>query len=67
MITKGDWQTILKSLSALYLGLMGWASAVIASPSGPVTSAEWVALATVVGVSIGVYAVPNKPPAPPTG
>lgn len=51
-----------KALAALVAGVVGWAAVVVASPSGPVTSAEWLALAVAGATALGVYAVPNTPP-----
>lgn len=59
-----------KAITAAVSGAIGWVGVVIASPSGPVTASEWLGLAVVGAVALGVYAVPNvpapaKPPAPP--
>lgn len=51
-----------KTISALVTGAIGWATAVLASSSGGVTSTEWIMLATIVATALGVYGVPNTPP-----
>ena len=43
-----------KAIAALVTGLIGWAVAY------NVTEPKWIALATVVAIAGGVYAVPNK-------
>lgn len=53
-----------KAITALVSGGIGWGAVVISSPSGPITASEWLGLAVVVAVALGVYAVPNTPPAP---
>ena len=50
-----------KTITALVTGLIGWATIVVNSEPTSVTSSEWIALATVVAVALGVYAVPNDP------
>lgn len=49
-----------KTITAVVTGGIGWAGAVVASKSGPVTASEWVMGATVLATALGVYAVPNK-------
>lgn len=56
---------IQKAVTALVAGALGWGAVVIASPSGPVTASEWLALGVVGATALGVYAVPNTPPPPP--
>lgn len=51
-----------KTVTALVTGNIGWVGVVIASSSGPITSAEWLALAVVNATALGVYAVPNEDP-----
>lgn len=48
-----------KTVLAIITGLLGWATMVVASPSGPITAPEWIALATAIVTALGVYAVPN--------
>lgn len=52
---------IRKALTPLVVGLVGWATLVINSPSASITAAEWVALLVVVATGVGVYYVPNEP------
>ena len=54
---------IAKSITALITGLIGWATTVAAHPGGfnNITAPLWIALATVVAVAFGVFAVPNAP------
>lgn len=49
-----------KTVAALVVGLIGWATLVVQSSSAPITASEWIALATVAATSIGVFAVPNS-------
>jgi len=49
-----------KSITAGITGLIGWATAVVASPAAGITASEWIALATVAAVTAGVYQAPNK-------
>lgn len=50
-----------KTVTALVTGLIGWGSAVVVSDPAPVTAAEWIGLATVAAVGLGVYGVANTP------
>ena len=50
-----------KTIAAITVGLIGWGTQVVTSAQGPVTAQEWVALATVLAVTGGVYSVANKP------
>lgn len=50
-----------KTIAAVIIGVIGWATAVIASPETAITATEWLALATVAAMSAGVYAAPNEP------
>jgi hypothetical protein len=52
-----------KTLAAVITGLIGWASAVVASDPTAITATEWIMLATVTASSLGVYTVANTPPA----
>ena len=49
-----------KTVAALVVGLIGWASAVVASAPAAITATEWIMLATVVATAIGVYSVTNS-------
>lgn len=51
-----------KTAAALIVGLIGWGTAVVQSAPTSVTGAEWIGLATVVAVALGVYAAPNVAP-----
>lgn len=48
-----------KAIIALATGAIGWGTAVAASASGPITSSEWVGLATVIATALGVYSIQN--------
>ncbi len=50
-----------KTTTALVVGLIGWATLVITSPSAAITSSEWLALGVALATALGVYSVPNKP------
>ena len=72
-------QPYLKTVSAVVTVLIGWVTAVVNSPSGPITSTEWIVLATCLVTALGVFTVPNaakttdtavappQPPAAPVG
>jgi hypothetical protein len=53
-----------KTITALAVALLGWATAVVTSPSGPITPAEWITLAGAVLAAAGVYSVSNAPAEP---
>ena len=57
MISFGPYS---KTITALVTGLIGWVTAVITSAPAEITANEWVMLATVVAVSLGVYGVTNE-------
>lgn len=48
-----------KAITVFITGNIGWAYAVVASPSAAITASEWLALAVVNATALGVYAVPN--------
>lgn len=52
-----------KTISAVVIGLIGWATAVVASDPSAVTATEWILGATALATALGVYSVPNDPPA----
>ena len=54
-----------KTIAALVTGLIGWATLVVNSASGPVTSSEWIVLATTVATALGVYGTKNAGSATP--
>ncbi len=51
----------LKTITAIVVGVIGWATLVVNSASSDITSNEWIVLATAVATALGVYAVPNLP------
>ena len=53
-----------KTIMAVIAAVLTWGSAVVASASSSVTAGEWLALGFAVAGVIGVYAVPNRDPAP---
>lgn len=48
-----------KTITALVVGAIGWATLVVESSSGPITSTEWIAGATALAMALGVYTVAN--------
>lgn len=48
-----------KAVTALATGVVGWVTAVLASPAPGVTGTEWVVLVTVILSAAGVYGVTN--------
>lgn len=50
-----------KTIAAIVIGAIGWASAVVTSAPSAITAGEWIALATAVATALGVYQVANKP------
>ena len=57
----GPWA---KTVTALVVGLLGWASIVISSDASAITANEWVGLGVVLAIALGVYTVPNSTPEP---
>lgn len=49
-----------KTIVAAIGAIITWAYVVVDTPSGPITSREWVALAGGVATATGVWAVKNK-------
>lgn len=49
-----------KTITALVVGVIGWATQVINSPAATISASEWIALVTVVAVGLGVYSVANQ-------
>lgn len=49
-----------KTITAVIVALIGWATAVVTSPSEAITAAEWIFGATGLAAALGVYAVPNS-------
>ena len=55
-----------KAAGVLIAGVYGWAGVVVASSSGPITAAEWLALGGV-GVAVAAcYGLTNDPAEPPS-
>jgi hypothetical protein len=52
-----------KTVAALIIGGIGWATMVVTSDPAPITSTEWIAGATYAATAIGVFAVANRPKA----
>lgn len=48
-----------KTITAVAVGAIGWATLVVNSPSGPITSGEWIAGATALATALGVLTVSN--------
>jgi len=48
-----------KTVAAVVIGVIGWASSVVTSNSAPVTAGEWVQLSFVVATALGVYQLSN--------
>jgi hypothetical protein len=49
-----------KTIAALIIGLLGWASIVVASEPSQVTALEWVGLGTTLATATGVYQFKNE-------
>jgi hypothetical protein len=54
--------SIRKALTPIVVGGLGWASAVVVSPSAHITAGEWIFGGTALAIALGVYSVPNTPP-----
>lgn len=50
-----------KTVTAIVVGLIGWATVVVTSEAVKITAPEWIGLATAVATALGVYTVPNDP------
>jgi len=50
-----------KTIAAVVVGAIGWATLVTQSASSAITSGEWIAGATALATALGVYTVANKP------
>lgn len=50
-----------KTVTALIVGAIGWASLVVHSTSGPITADEWIVGATALASAFGVFVVKNAP------
>lgn len=51
-----------KTITAIVVGLIGWAGVVITSPRSTISASEWLGLAVALATALGVYSVPNEPP-----
>jgi len=49
-----------KTVAAVVIGLIGWATAVVTSNPAHITAGEWIGLATVVAQALGVYQITNE-------
>lgn len=49
-----------KTIAAIIVGLIGWATVVVNSPSTKITSSEWIMLAVALATALGVYITPNE-------
>ncbi len=52
-----------KTVTAVVTGVILWFGTVIASEAATISQSEWLGLATILVVALGVYAAPNKPAA----
>lgn len=50
-----------KTVTAITIGLIGWASSVVTSNPAAITAGEFVQLATVLATALGVYTATNEP------
>ena len=50
-----------KTITAVVVGLIGWATVVVTSEVVKITASEWLWLATALATALGVYTVPNDP------
>ncbi len=48
-----------KTITALVMGIIGWAILVVNSAPSHITATEWIAGATALAIALGVYVVPN--------
>lgn len=49
-----------KTLTAVVVAGIGWATLVVNSPPAAITASEWIVGATALATAVGVYAVPNN-------
>lgn len=49
-----------KTIAALAIGLIGWATVVVNSDPSKITSSEWIMLAVAIATALGVYSIPNE-------
>lgn len=48
-----------KTLAAVIIGLIGWASAVVTSDRASISASEYIMLATALATALGVYSFKN--------
>lgn len=53
-----------KIVAAEVTGVLGWGIQVVNSTPKPVTAAEWLGLAVVAAMGLGIYGATNTPPEP---
>jgi len=51
-----------KTIAAVVVAGIGWATAVVASDPAAITASEWIMGATALAAAVGVYVTPNDPP-----
>jgi len=49
-----------KTVTALVVGAVGWATLVVGSAPSALTATEWIAGATALAIALGVWAAPNE-------
>lgn len=49
-----------KTVAAVVVGLLGWATSVVTSNPVQITAGEWIQLGTVLATALGVYQVTNE-------
>lgn len=49
-----------KTVAAVVVGVIGWATVVVASDPTNITSSEWIQLAVAGATALGVYGVKNE-------
>ncbi len=54
------WNQARKTVTAVVTGVIGWFATVIASEAATISQSEWLGLATILAIALGVYGVANK-------
>ncbi len=54
------WNSARKTVTAAVTGVIGWCATVIASEAAMISQSEWLGLATILAIALGVYGVANK-------
>lgn len=57
MISLGKYA---KTVTALVVGAIGWATLVVNSAPSSITASEWIVGATALATALGVYTAPNQ-------